>query len=162
MKDRLPDFVKGTIWIGLIFMIPGGLIIWQGVFTDIENMGVPRWVAISFGMLFFNAGIAVALTDKRFSPLREKIWFSCFHIIALLSAPFILLALFNWVAFGPGDREFSMSISIPFISAYFERGNEIFGRLFIGVPVFLVDLVIGYVALGTIYGLIKKWLYDEE
>jgi hypothetical protein len=113
MKRSGKDFIKGMVWLGLIFMIPGGVIMRHRASTDIENLVVPRWVVVSAGMMFFNAGIVVGLLDSGFNALREKIWFAFFHILVLLSVPALLLADFNWVAFEPGEREFGMGISIP-------------------------------------------------
>lgn len=50
--------------------------------------------------------------------------------------------LFNWVSFGPGTREFSGGISIPFLTINFDQANEIIGRIIFGIPTLFMDLVL--------------------
>ncbi len=143
---------------GLIPMLLGAVVIWQAVYAPLEDLNTPRWIPFIFGLMFFNAGIVVSALDSGFNAWREQVWFAYIMTLALLSIPLFFLILFNWVAFGPGEREFSISVSIPFVSADFERGNEILGRLFFGIPTFLVDLVVVYVVFGSIFEVIKNWV----
>jgi hypothetical protein len=72
--------------------------------------------------------------------------------MALLSIPLAFLTLFNWIAFGPGEREFSMSLSIQFLSFGLDCGSEIIGRIAFGIPALLMDAFLGYVIYGLITG----------
>lgn len=63
---------------------------------------------------------------------------------------------FNWVVFGQGEREFSMEISNPFLSVYFDRGIEIIGRIVFGIPALLMDAFLVYVVYNLIVDIFKK------
>ena len=111
--------------------------------ADAESFDLaPRWIVFSSVLLFFNTGIVVGLIDTGFNEYRETWWLSNLHGMAGLSIPLIFMMVFNWVAFGPGEREFSGGISIPFLSINFNRANQILGRIFFGIPAFLMDIVL--------------------
>ncbi|MBT3188490.1 MAG: hypothetical protein HN736_04665 [Anaerolineae bacterium] len=149
MPEKNTPFVKGMLWIGLIFMFAGGAIIWQAIKVGMADESTPRWMGIIFGLLFFNAGVTVGYMDSVFNRFREGKIFSYAHMLAILSIFLIFPLLFNWVAFGSGEREFSMSISIPFLS-YDGPVNEILGRVFFAIPALLMDAVIGYLIYAYI------------
>jgi hypothetical protein len=64
--------------------------------------------------------------------------------------------LFNWVAFGPGEREFSVSISIPIIAIDFDRANQIVGRIVFGILALIMDVGLVYVMYRLIVDAFKK------
>jgi hypothetical protein len=79
----------------------------------------------------------------------------------------LFVAIGNWVAFGPGEREFTSSISLPFIT--FSKSGSGFngGRIAFGIGALLADLVF----LGMVYDLVKtswkEWsvlshMFDED
>ena len=150
MPDKNPPCFKGAIWFGLVFLLAGGAVMMQALRVDAAEMNAPRWVGFAFGLVFFNAGLTVSLMDSIFNAYRESKFFSYLHALALLSIFLIFPLLFNWVAFGPGEREFSMGISIPFLSFDSGGGNEIIGRIAFGIPALLMDAVIGYVLFAFI------------
>ena len=55
-------------------------------------------------------------------------------------------ASFLWIGFGPGERQFSSSISLPFIHIS-GKGNDIIGRIVFGGSGFLGGLLTAYYAL---------------
>ena len=105
--------------------------------------------------------MTVSLMDSLFNSFRERKWFSYFHALVLLSIFLIFPLLFNWVAFGPGDREFEMSISIPFLIFDFPRGDEIIGRIAFGIPALLMDAFLGYLVYAFIVERLNKRKADE-
>lgn len=110
MSDNKSPYFKGAIWFGLVFLLVGGAVMILSVTVGMEDTTTPRWIGIIFGLMFFNAGITVGLMDSGFNDYRETKWLSYLHAMALLSIPFAFLTLFNWVAFGPGEREFTRSM----------------------------------------------------
>lgn len=79
----------------------------------------------------------------------------------LLSIPLIFVFLFNWVAFGPGEREFGISISIPFLTFEFDRAIEIIGRIAFGIPALLMDAFLGYGMYGLVVERVGKKKAEE-
>lgn len=150
MSDKNSPYFKGAIWLGLVFLLAGGAVMVQSLRVDMADTNAPRWVGFAFGLVFFNAGLTASLMDSIFNIYRESKFFSYLHALALLSIFLIFPLLFNWVAFGPGEREFNMSISIPFLSYDSGGGSEIIGRIAFGIPALLMDAVIGYVLFAFI------------
>ena len=149
--------MKGAVWIGLVIMLPSAAGIFSILSADSETFDLaPRWTVFSGALAFFNAGITVGLMDSGFNDFRDKTWFAYFHFMALLSIPLILLMLFNWVALGPGEREFSMEVSIPFLSFNFDRANEIIGRIVFGIFALLGDAFLVYIMYALIGDTFKK------
>lgn len=141
MSDNKSPYLKGAVWFGLLFILPGAFLMLIALSADAENFdAAPRWIVFSSGLMFFNAGIVVGLMDTGFNEYRETSWLSYLHGAALISIPLILIMIINWVAFGPGEREFSIGISIPFLDLDFDRFNEIIGRIFFGIPALIFDI----------------------
>ena len=127
MPDLPSTYFKGAIWISLPFHLMGAGVIFIILKTDLVSITTPEWIGIAMGVMFFNAGFVVGLLDTGFNKVRKNLWFAYFHGFALISIILIFTALLNWVAFGPGEREFSGGISIPFIAFSFGRANEFMG-----------------------------------
>ncbi|NQU29947.1 MAG: hypothetical protein HQ525_04710 [Anaerolineae bacterium] len=161
MSEKNSPFFKGAIWIGLPFLLAGAAVIRQSILVGMADESTPRWIGIAFGLMFFNAGITLSLMDAIFNQFRDKKWFSYLHALAILSIPLIFPLLFNWVAFGPGKREFGISISIPFLTFEFDRANEIIGRIAFGIPALLMDAFLGYGMYGLVVERVGKKKADE-
>ena len=97
--------------------------------------GTPVWVGVCAGMLFVVAGVMVIngyawkshashATDESHWPLVQDVL--GFAICALFAA------IFGWIAFGPGERQFSVTVDLPFSHSN-ERGNEGLGRAMFGL-----------------------------
>ncbi len=110
MSDKQSPYLKGAVWIGLLFIFAGAGVFFGVVTSDVESIDDPLWLPIGISIMFINAGIVVGLMDTGFNEVREKPWFSYLHAVLLLSIPLIFTAILNWVAFGPGEREFSGGI----------------------------------------------------
>ena len=135
--------MDGAVWIGLLIMLPSAAGMISILNADAETFDLaPRWIAFSAITMFFNCGIVVGLMDSGFNEYRKTWWLSYLHGMAALSIPLIFLMLFNWVSFGPGTREFSGGISIPFLTISFDEANEIIGRIIFGIPTLFMDLVL--------------------
>jgi hypothetical protein len=69
------------------------------------------------------------------------------------------------VAFGPGEREFSASISIPFLAINFDRANQIVGRIVFAIPAILMDIIlllVIYQMVAEFFGLPVDFLETDE
>jgi hypothetical protein len=136
------ETMQNSFWWGLLPLLAGVFVVLAAanvIPTDDENYNAPRWVAAAAGMAFVCAGVVVCLADGRFAVFQQRWWYGALGMAAGAGL-FICFALpFNWVAFGPGEREFSGGISIPFVSIEFGRANELLGRAFFGLAALLLD-----------------------
>jgi hypothetical protein len=144
---------QGNLWFGLLIAAAGNFIML--VALDVipspeENFHAPRWVVLIAGLSFFAAGVYMALIDRRFEALQDEIWFRLILKTVQLSIPLSLLAVLNWVAFGPVEREFSSSISLPFFSFSTENSNQIMGRCVFGTTAVVSDLVLLFIAVRAV------------
>ena len=167
MSANKDPFMKGAVWIGLVLLLPSAAGMFAILNAEAESFDLaPRWIAFSSILLFFNTGIVVGLMDTGFNEYRETWWLSHLHGMAGLSIPLLFVMILNWVAFGPGEREFSGGISIPFLSFNFERANQIIGRIFFGIPALFMDVVLLLVLCQQIAELFGKKVdfleVDEE
>jgi hypothetical protein len=152
------ETIRGIFWFALVFMLGSGWLVWEALTGAREGWSVPLWIGAAFGLSFFSASLAVGMMDKMFNSLRDKVWFSSIQLAAIASIPLLLLVMFNWVAFGPGEREFSVSVSIPFIGAYFPNANQILGRAVFGIFAILGDLFVG----GVVFSMIRGWINGDD
>lgn len=163
MTDKNSPYFKGAIWFGMVFLLAGAAVMRQSILVGMADTTTPQWIGIAFGLMFFNAGLTVILMDSVFNYFRETKWFSYLHALVLLSIPLIFPLLFNWVAFGPGEHVFEMSISIPFLTFEFNRANEIIRRILFGIPALLMDAILGILVYAIIVeGLRKKQADDLD
>ena len=88
-----------------------------------------RIVALPAGMVFVFAGVLVLL------PAR----LAAFQLPLTALMTTALAVVFDWVAFGPGERRFSGSASVPGISVSGQT-SELAGRAFFGLFALLFDL----------------------
>ena len=161
MTTKNSPHFKGAIWFGMVFLLAGAAVMWQSIVVGMADESTPGWIGIAFGLMFFNAGLSIILMDSIFNPFREMKWFSYLHALVLLSIFLIFPLLFNWVAFGPGEREFGMSISIPFLTFEFDRGNEIIGRIGFAIPALLMDAILGILIYAIIVESYRNKQADE-
>ena len=127
----------------MIGLIAGG----AGLFFVLVGLGVvpppggkkalhaPLWVVFCAGLTFLLGGGAILLhllsgakpTDDDFPPDAPS-WMRLVRYLAMVAIFGSFALIGSWVAFGPGDREFSMST--PFFSG---PANEVVGRLAFGI-----------------------------
>jgi hypothetical protein len=98
-----------------------------------QDIHAPRWVGGAAGVTFIAAG---------FAPLVGR-WGPASIMSQIVSAgvvlPLTLVA--NWVAFGPGVRQFSGGLSFGFF-ALSQRTSELSGRIAFGIGAILLDILI--------------------
>jgi hypothetical protein len=134
-----------------IFCVSAGLII-MGVSVDIihvdpKTIHAPRWVVGAVGLAFFLAGSALFTCRSRGTRKFQ----------AFLGAMILILlaAMANWIAFGPGERQFSGTISLPF-SAYSSRASELTGRIVFGISALILDVLIVYMLIMALRWIMRR------
>jgi len=153
MSNKNTPYFKGALWIGLLVLIPVTALLLSALRAESE---APKWIGILFLMMFFNAGLTLVLLDSLFNEIRQEPWFAYLQASVLLSIPLMFAVLLNWVAFGPGEREFSGGVAIPFFSISFGRADEILGRIIFAIPALILDVIVGISIVAVIKSLIGK------
>ncbi len=141
--SNVPKNITGLLF-SLIFVGTGAMILLGAVdviHLDPEGLRAPRWVIGSVGAAFFLIGLymlVMAIATALLGPGGAMPWLQTMLMGGFLIA---FLLPFHWVAFGSGEREFSQSISIPFLS-FSNGGSEVMGRCAFGGFAVLIDLAL--------------------
>ena len=106
----------------------------------------PRWVVGFVGLSFLLAGAAVALARPGAAPgtIAANPYFGG-------AAGLVLVLILNWIAFGPGPRQFSGGIAIPFAS-WSGPSSEWSGRAAFGIGAMIADLIIVWLLIRSVRG----------
>lgn len=150
MSEKNNPYFRGAALLGLVILLPSAWLLYHAFTADVESLNGPQWMGVAFALMFFNAGITIMLLDSAFNKFRDSFLFSYFQAGALLSIPLLFAAMLNWVAFGPGEREFSGGVGVPFLSIEFGRANSIIGRVVFAIPALLLDLFVGIAITAVI------------
>jgi hypothetical protein len=130
---------KSAIFVGSISALIGlfiALVAADVIRVDEAGFNAPRWVMLAGGMIFFLAGVIVLATGGVQDPSTEeidavRIFRGTFGFLIVL----LFAVIAHWVAFGPGDRLFSGSLAIPFVS-------DLLGRIAFGCGAVLLDMIL--------------------
>ena len=133
---------RGAIVVGIIFMICGvfPVLVGLGVVHAPPAPGVQPWVVIAAGSMFILAGVAiingyaVAGGAQANGDLPDSAPFAARVLQYALGVSIVglMFAVFAWVAFGPGERHFSSSMSIPGLSVS-GHSSDRSGRIAFGI-----------------------------
>jgi hypothetical protein len=104
-----------------------------------QSMEAPRWVLGAAGIMFLAGGF-VPMTIRR----GPNAWQSRLIGAVVLLA---LAAIFNWIAFGPGSRQFTSTFSFGGSTGQRAAVGESSGRMIFGVIAVLIDLLVVAVAI---------------
>jgi hypothetical protein len=153
MNQMLPSR-RTTIGVGAIAAAIGFFIVLVGlgVLPPPGKANAPMWVVMLAGLCFLLAGMGVlipaAVTGKVRSdgelPEGAPYWLRLFQYLLVLAIFAALAAIGSFVAFGPGTRSFSVSVSLVSTSG----GSEIFGRVAFGIGAIITWLCLILVAVG--------------
>jgi hypothetical protein len=154
---------RGAIIMGVFFMISGTfpVLIALGILHGRPAPGVPSWVGVAAGSMFILAGLAIIngyavgggaqpngdLSASAPFPVRVVQYLLGVAIVGLM------FAVFAWVSFGPGERHFSSSMSIPGFSSS-GHSSERSGRFAFGIATILIGL---FFAVATVSGAKRLW-----
>lgn len=138
------------LFLGLITTVMGLFIVLVSVdiiHTDPASIHAPRWVLTLAGMMFTFVGLYILSTGltspgEQVSPILQ--WTQYFLRLGMITA---FAAVFLWVGFGTGEREFSGSGSFLFFTIS-GNGNDIMGRIMFGGGGILAALMAGYFAFS--------------
>lgn len=137
---RIPQF-NGQRVIGALMVVvfTGLILILLGIIpADFPEPSVPVWIVVAVMGMFWFVGLLL-MQHTRF----EK-------YVGLLAAASILLGFgltLNWGAFGPGERECTRTISLPFLSGSSES-SDTECRIVIGYFTGILDAIL-FIILGS-------------
>ena len=131
-----------AIAVGILFMICGAypVLAGLGVVHARPSPGVQPWVVVAAGSVFILAGFAIingyavaggSQADGDLSANAPFIARVTQYLLGLAIVA-LLFAVFAWISFGPGERHFSSSISIPGLSTS-GQSSERAGRIAFGL-----------------------------
>lgn len=137
--------MKDALIAGGVACTVGVFIIATSIWGDDAGFHAPRWVVGAAGGVFLMSGLAIFSQDH---PLLSSL------IRAILLTGFGVI--FSWVSFGPGERQFTGTVSIPFIT-FSKPSSEITGRICFAPGALLLDGV----ALYTWFLLGRNWFLRD-
>lgn len=143
---------RGNLGIGGLFVAMGlfPLLAALGVIpSDADTWPTPRWLGALASLFFVVFGLYFIAKPllQRLSPRAQRRVDGFLPLFIVT----ILAILADWIAFGPGERSFSMA-SRNLFGTWYERGNETIGRIMFGAGGLLI----------TIFGLIGWWRYLRD
>jgi hypothetical protein len=149
MADQPPHLDKGTLAIGVVTAGAGlyFVLVGFGLLPPPSHSNAPGWVIACCGIAFFAAGSSVLVRalfgvdePQQDLPERAPRLLRAIYNFAGVGAAAALAAVGTWVAFGAGERHFTMSgpISGPL-------GDGI-GRAIFGIGAVLTWLAVALIA----------------
>lgn len=109
--------------------------------SDPESLHAPQWVMVAAGGMFAVVGAWIVSAGTRVG-----------EYLGYMVAPLVLtvlLSIAHWVAFGPGARQCSGGIEIPFVSTWRVAG-DLECRVAFGYGAVLLDGVLASIGLSTL------------
>lgn len=113
----------------------------------------PTWIAIAAGMIFVLAGAMLMVdaaaggtTDDGSLPAAASPILHHLQTVIVLAIIVVMGTIATWIAVGPGERHFSTTISLPFLS-YRPKNTDLPGRIAFGVGAALIWIVM---LIGTV------------
>ncbi|MCF7822429.1 MAG: hypothetical protein K9M17_08340 [Mariprofundaceae bacterium] len=142
---------KKGVWLMTAMFVSTGLMIvlmaLDVIHVDPSDIHAPRWVLAASGMMFVFAGLVIPASQS-YSGGEPTLWVRL--IGWLIMVCFALV--FNWVAFGPGEREFTTSVNDIVVGNSGERS----GRIVFGFFAVLIDLWLVWGTCDFLKKLIRK------
>lgn len=124
----------------------GLFIIASAILADDAGFYAPRWIVAAAGGVFLLAGLMIFSQDK---PVLS----SLFRALLLTSFG----AVFTWVSFGPGERQFSSTVSLPLFS-FSNSSPGFLGRICFAPGAILLDVW----ALYSWFKLGQAWVFGDN
>jgi hypothetical protein len=140
-------FVSGTGL--LIVLVAAGIIP-----ADERSFEAPRWVVGALGVTFVLTGLAM-VTMPIGRPPAPADQASPWSLLLGCAMVGLLALIFNWIAFGPGERRFSGGVALPPFWVSSSRIGEWTGRLVFGAGAILIDLFFVWAVVRGIRQLLR-------
>jgi hypothetical protein len=150
-EDR-PLSRRWAVAVGGIVALTGIAIVAVSVFAGASRFQAPRWVVGACGGAFvLLGGWTAAMYARGYDESRpEEALPSPWVQLAVLVPSLILLAApFHWVAFGPGPRQFSGGLSIPFLSIR-TGSSDTLGRIAFGIFAVMFDAILVFTTIRLV------------
>jgi hypothetical protein len=144
LSDEKPTSRGSVVLIGTIVALTGVAIMSAAIWGGAEKFHAPRWVVGSFGGAFLLfGGWTAAVYALGYDPQRpeETLPSPGVQLMALVPGMLLFAAPFHWIAFGPGPREFSTTLSIPFLSTR-TGAPGLSGRIAFGLGAVVIDAIL--------------------
>ena len=172
MPSRSQLSARGAAVMGVIFIACALIPVLAGLGILPSRRGAtaeaPGWIGVVIGLAFFLAGLvllsdAVAGGTAPDGQLRDDApgWIKRFQSVVALAIAATLATITSWVAFGSGERHFSMSISLPFMAAG-RAGSDKLGRWVFGFVAVLMWIVIAGTLISAARKAIAKSTIDRD
>lgn len=133
-----------SVLVGAVVALAGAGILALAVFGTPERFSSPRWVVACAGSAFLVfGGWTAALYARGYDASRpdDNLPSARIQLMVLIPGLLLFAAPFHWIAFGPGPREFSSMVSIPFVSV--RQGSAVStGRILFGAGALLIDAIL--------------------
>jgi hypothetical protein len=136
VQNGLASTKKAMVLMGVIFILMGSFIPFGQ-----PAQGVPHWMGWIGGGMFVSAGIGIIL-----ALLENKIYAKLFVYLAVL----LLMAIFNWISFAPGERIGSSTNFLGITHGNVSVKNQF--AIFTG----FFDLILLLIVIGKLWKLRKK------
>ena len=124
----------------------------------------PAWIGLAIGLAFFLAGLMVivrsfaGMPDSSTEPAETAPRaLRIFYDLIVTPIPILLALLFTWVAFGPGERHFTMSLGSGGTGVAMPVNGQIFGRAMFGAGAVLAWIMVAFM-LRT---LARRWFVRD-
>ncbi len=143
-----------SVLVGAVVSLAGAAILALAVFGRPEKFSSPRWVVACAGAAFLVFGgwtAALFLRGYDASRPNENLPSPRIQLMVLIPGLLFFAAPFHWIAFGPGPRQFSSTVSIPFVSV--RQGAAVStGRILFGAGALLIDAILVAAAIRLLRG----------
>jgi hypothetical protein len=135
---------RSAVLLGALVALTGGVIVGLAIFGSAERFHAPRWVVGACGGAFlFFGGWTAAVYALGYDSSRpdETLPSPRVQLIALIPGMLLFAAPFHWIAFGPGPRQFSTTLSIPFLMTR-SGTSGLAGRIAFGLGAVVIDAIL--------------------
>jgi hypothetical protein len=149
---RRATIALGTACVGLgLFIV---LLAARVIPSEEKNFHAPHWVVGAAGLAFVLMGVALATAPAPGTPegAGRTTWRSFVLGGAIVG---LMAAIVNWIAFGPGERQFGGTIALPFI-AVSGRESEWTGRIAFGIGAVALDVFFVWMAARGLRDLLGR------
>ena len=148
---------RAAIIVGGLTIVGGAVplaLMLRGVARPPSPSSPPMWLGAAIALVFILAGCSIIFDyaighgrtpDGGFLP-GTPFYVRVTDTLLGLTIVGLMVAVFSWVAFGPGPRQFSTSVAIPFL-AVGSHSSELPGRIAFGLAAAL--FAIAFAACGV-------------